>query len=316
MKAIQIVDGKPEFTEVSEPSGDGVKIKVVASSICGTDVHLLAMGAFVDGRVIGHEYAGYTPDGTAVAVEPVFSCGNCGYCEQGLSLHCVQGLNLSGIQSDGGMAEYVVAPERALIPLPDGLDISTGNLVEPIAISIRGLHRARVNEKDRILIIGSGPIGLATAAVLGGWGIRCDISARYPHQQTAAEALGARVGIDGRYDLVVDAVGSEATIKQSIKHTRPEGRILMLGMFFEPVAVSSLICTREVDFITSSGYKTRGRDRSFVEAARILAANPGIAQALISHRFSLEAASEAFATAADRKSGAIKVVFNVHDGVL
>lgn len=69
MKAVQIIDGKPTFVNLLEPSGDGVKVKVVSASICGTDMHLIPMG-IVEGRVLGHEFAGYTPDGTAVAIEP------------------------------------------------------------------------------------------------------------------------------------------------------------------------------------------------------------------------------------------------------
>ena len=69
MKAIMVVDKQPVLVDAPEPNGDGVKVKVVSSSICGSDIHLMAQGA-LGNHIIGHEFAGITPDGKAVAVEP------------------------------------------------------------------------------------------------------------------------------------------------------------------------------------------------------------------------------------------------------
>ena len=117
MKAIVAVDKQPSLVDMPEPAGDGVTIKVVSSSICGSDLHMLEMG-LLDDRVIGHEFAGFTPDGTAVAVEPTVGCGHCAPCGEGLRSHCEAGFHLLGVMSNGGMAEYVMAPAENLVPLP------------------------------------------------------------------------------------------------------------------------------------------------------------------------------------------------------
>ena len=87
MKAIKVIDNKPVMVDAPEPQGDGVKIKVVSSSICGSDIHMMELGAFGD-HIIGHEFAGTTEDGRAVAIEPITGCGQCLSCDEGYRLHC------------------------------------------------------------------------------------------------------------------------------------------------------------------------------------------------------------------------------------
>ena len=311
MKAVQIIDGKPTFVNLLEPSGDGVKVKVVSASICGTDMHLIPMG-IVEGRVLGHEFAGYTPDGTAVAIEPAFSCGDCDPCEHGLHFHCETAATIiAGVGVDGGMQEYTVVPENALVTLPSGIDVATANLVEPLAVSVRGLERGRVTNKDRVLVIGGGAVGISTVACLRARGVSCTLSARYPHQQASGERLGASLDLNGGYDVVIDCVGSESSVSDAVAKVKPLGRIVMLGNFWEPTPVGMELLLKEVEFIGSVGYRCRVPNRTFAEAARILHGNPAIADAIVTHRFPLEGASEAFATAADRKNGAIKVAFDI-----
>ena len=163
---------------------------------------------WAEGRVLGHEFAGITDDGTAVTVEPNLGCGHCPHCRDGYRSHCDEGPQFIGVSLDGGMAEYARVPEAALFPLPTGIDLSIASLMEPLAVAAHGLNRARVSESDRVLVVGAGPIGLASAAVLCGRGIRFDVTARYEHQKLAAEKLGGGLDISGEYDVVVDAVGS------------------------------------------------------------------------------------------------------------
>ena len=73
MKAIRISAGKPELIDTAKPAGSDVLVRVASSSICGSDLHLINLG-WAEGTIMGHEFAGYTPDGTAVAVEPVVGC--------------------------------------------------------------------------------------------------------------------------------------------------------------------------------------------------------------------------------------------------
>lgn len=155
MKAIKVIDRKPELVDVPEPRGDDVRVKVVSSSICGSDLHMMEMDFFGD-TIIGHEFAGITPDGRAVAIEPLTGCGHCGFCGEGHTIHCEHGFSLMGVLADGGMAEYVEVPAASLVELPSGIDIRNASLIEPLAVAVHGVDRARIREGDRVLVIGAG----------------------------------------------------------------------------------------------------------------------------------------------------------------
>lgn len=298
------------MVEVPQPRGEGVNVRVVSSSICGSDIHMMALGALED-IVIGHEFAGIAPNGRAVAIEPVGGCGQCGFCDDGHLMHCEAGFSLLGVYQDGGMAEYVNVPATSLVELPSGLDVRTASLVEPLAVAVHGLNRARVREGDRVLVIGAGPIGLAVGAVLRARGIQYDLMARYDHQKFAAESLGARLTPDGCYDVVMDAVGSSDSLQQSLQMIKPLGRIGLVGVFWDPVGLGAEFSAKEPELIPSSGYTCKGPTRSFDEAARVLHAYPDVAGVLVTHRYPLDGVAEAFAVAADRAAGAIKVVFDI-----
>jgi len=310
MKAIKAIDKKPVLIDAPEPKGEGVKVKVVSSSICGSDIDLMAMGAFGE-HIIGHEFAGVTEDGRAVAIEPIGGCGQCLSCEDGHRIHCEAGLKMMGVLGDGGMAEYVRVPEANLVVLPTGLDIRIASLVEPLAVAVHGIDRARVRVAERVLVIGAGPIGLAAAAVLRARGIAFEIMARHDHQKAAAARLGAGFKTEGHFDVVIDAVGGSASLQQAGERVKPMGRIGLLGMSWSGVNIEQAFFGKEPELISSIGYKCERPNRSFDEAGKILHRYEDVAQALVTHRFPLDAASEAFATAANRAEGAIKVVFDV-----
>jgi threonine dehydrogenase-like Zn-dependent dehydrogenase len=216
-----------------------------------------------------------------------------------------------GVLGDGGMAEYATVPAANLVELPTGLDIRIAGLVEPLAVAVHGLDRARVREGDRVLVIGAGPIGLATGAALRSRGIAYEIVARHDHQKVAAEKLGAGLDPEGHYDVVMDAVGSSASLKQSAQMIKPMGRIGLVGAFWGPVELEPEFCLKEPELIPSVGYNCKSPNRSFEEAGTILHRHPDISEALVTHRFPLDGVTEAFATAADRAGGAIKVVFDI-----
>ena len=122
MKAIQINNKAPQLVNLPEPKSNGVKVKIRVASICSSDLHLMING-WAENRVLGHEFAGYTDDGTAVAIEPIIACGSCGYCDEGYHNHCSQQAQLLGVGLDGGMAESIIVPPNILIPIPTGLAI-------------------------------------------------------------------------------------------------------------------------------------------------------------------------------------------------
>ncbi len=310
MKAIKVIDQKPVLADAPTPVGDGVRVRVVSSSICGSDLSLMAMGAFGD-HIIGHEFAGITDNGTAVAIEPITGCQSCAYCVAGHRVHCESGIYLMGVLGDGGMAEFVQAPEHCLVELPTGLEVRIACLAEPLSVAIHGLDRARVRDGDRVLIIGAGPIGLATVAALQHRGIACDIAAKYEHQKVAAERFGAGLAPTGTYDVVIDAVGNSASMAQSVEATKPRGRIGLVGVSWDTIGIEMAYSRKEIELIPSMGYSFKAPNRTFEEAGQLLLANPDVADLMVTHRFPLEGVSEAFAQAKDRSGGAIKVAFDV-----
>lgn len=308
MKAVLIEDGKAISKSIDKPSGDGVVVKVVSSSICGSDLHMLERG-MLEGKVPGHEFAGYTPDGTAVAIEPIYGCGTCGFCEDGYSNYCTHGATLIGGRINGGMAEYVEVPAQTLYELPTGLDITIASLVEPLAVAVNGIHQITVNTSEKVLVIGAGAIGIATAAVLQAKGVTYDIIARHPHQKEAALKLGAGLDVTDGYDLVIDAAATKDTMTEAINRLRPRGRLLVLGTHWEPAPFSMAACVKSLTVLCTTAYKVREPNRSFAEAGNILHANPHIADAMITHDYPLDGATEAFACASDKSTGSIKVRF-------
>ena len=310
MRAVRIIDGAPVLEQLDGPTGEGVTVRVVSSSICGSDLHLID-GGLAEGMILGHEFCGYAPDGTAVAIEPMASCGACAACADGHLSHCVDGASFYGIGLPGGMADEVTVQPGALVPLPSGLDPSIACLVEPLAVAAHGLNRARVTANDRVLVIGGGPIGLAAAAMLRHRGIDAVLSARHPHQQEAGERLGASLDVGDGYDVVVDCVATSGSLAEAVQRVRPRGRIGLVGTTWQPAELGIAACMKEVELLPAMTYRCRVPGRDFEEAAAALAAAPHIGDAVITHRFPLDGCAEAFATAADRAGGAIKVAFDV-----
>jgi len=310
MKAIRVVDGTPTLVDAPPPGdGDGgVTVDIVAAGICGSDLHMID-GGMAEGRVLGHEFAGTTPDGTRVAIEPIVSCGHCRQCLTGSRNHCHEGASGFGIFIDGGMAERINVPAAALVALPSGLSITEASLVEPLAVAVHAVRRARVEGCARVAVVGAGPIGLSVAAVCVANGIGVDIEARHPHQQAAADRLGASVGTNGKYDIVFDAVAGTESIARAVSLCRVGGRVGLVGTIWSPVSLDMSACLKEVEIIPSMMYGRTAVGRDVDSAAAILARTPSIADVMITHRFPLDAAQEAFVAARNRADGAIKVVF-------
>lgn len=314
MKAIRINNGKAEVHEIPKPNGRGVRVKLASSSICGSDLHMMELG-ILQGRTPGHEFAGFTDNGTAVAIEPLYGCGGCFFCDDGQPAHCHHGAKYVGVMVDGGMAEYVEVPPQCLVELPSGLKAESACLVEPLAIALRGLQRVNPDRAaKRCLVIGGGPIGLAAAAAAQHYDLACDVLVRYDHQALAAQAIGANaykdvVGLES-YPIVFDAVGSSQSLQQASKLCQPMGKIGMLGTAWGETKLAQSLQSKEIDLIAATGYQCNGSARTFNLAAQLLLACPQFESAMITHRLPLDAGQEAFDLAADRSQGVIKVSFS------
>jgi threonine dehydrogenase-like Zn-dependent dehydrogenase len=296
--------------EVDDPSGDGVTMEITSSSICGTDVAFVAMG--LQGFTLGHEFAGVV-DGIAYAVEPTLSCGQCSECLDGFTQRCVGDHSNIGIFVDGGLADRIRVPAANLVALPVGLDVADACLVEPAAVAWHGVRRAGVVAGERVVVVGGGSVGLLAVAALRSLGVEVDIDARYPHQIEAAERLGASrtASAAGGYDVVIDAAGSESGLLRATELARPGARVVLLGVYHGLVPVPGVTTlTKELTWIGAMAYGSHHGTREVDEAAALLAGNPDLSPTLITHRFPLSEAAEAFRVAQDRSAGAIKVALH------
>lgn len=309
MKAVRCCDKHIQVLDVPPPSGAGVRVNVRSAGICSSDLHMIAAG-FDMPATIGHEVAGTLSDGRAVALEPIAPCGHCDMCVQGDYHLCRLGpAMVHGVALDGGMAEQMLVPERCIVPLPNNVSAADACLVEPLAVAAHGIRMLDLKPDSRVAIIGAGAVGLAAAAVLTPFINNVDIAARHAAQQEAADRLGAGLHPRGEYDVVVECAGNSKALAQAARLCKPGATILLLATYWEGVTLPAFeVSMKNLRIYASSLYGRQGLVRDVEMAAQLMAGRPDLADILITHRLPLDAAPEAFAIAANRKAGAIKVV--------
>lgn len=308
MRAVRHTHAGIETLDVPEPAaGDGVRVRVRSSGICGSDLHMIGWGPMP--VTLGHEIGGHLDDGTPVAVWPLVPCGTCDRCVAGEVSQCRTGpAQVYGIGRDGGMADEIVVDPGCVVPLPAGLDVADGALVEPVACAVHALRRVGVSPGDRVAVVGAGSIGLGAAAAARWMDYPVDVTARHDHQRNAATGIGVGVEPSGEYDVVVDAAGTDTAVAQCVELVRPGGTIALLASYWDPVVFPQFFSMKEPVLV---GANMHGRDASGTDmeaAAQLLADLPEVASAMVTHRFPLARAAEAFGVAAERAAGAIKVV--------
>ena len=308
MKAVRSIEGGVAVVELDDPPGSGELLEMKATSICGSDLSYIRFGSRA---ILGHELAGVREDGTAVVVEAIYGCMECAQCVRGAYNLCpTHGQRALGISADGGMAEHFRAPAARMVPLPAGVDVRDASIVEPAAVSWHALRLAQTGPGTRVAVVGAGALGLLAVAGARRLGA-ADVAlvARHPHQKEAGERLGASPGSIGLYDVVVEAAGTQASLAQCGELVAPGGTIVVLGVHFGPVQLDWMpLFHKEARVVPSLGYCAHDGGREMEDAAAMLADDPDIARTLITHRFPIEDAAEAFRVASERGGGALRVV--------
>jgi threonine dehydrogenase-like Zn-dependent dehydrogenase len=320
----------PDTLEVREvepgPLEPGwVRLRVAACGICGSDLHFWHDPSIRSlGTAPGHEFVGTVVDGPAglpdvlYAVSPNVACGRCEFCLTGRPNLCGKGGAGIGLGRNGGLAEEVDAPLANLAPVAGDADPVLASLTEPLAVAMRGVALGNPDADSHVLILGAGTIGLCTALVARDRAAEVAITARYPHQRAAAEAMGVTVlsedegvawGKDHRPDVVFETVGGSAdTMTDAIRVGRRGGRIVLLGSFSQPKALDlNRLMMKELTLIPSFAYATTKRGSEFAAAAGLVGRFADELQPLATHQFPLADVASAFETASDKSSQAIKV---------
>jgi (R,R)-butanediol dehydrogenase / meso-butanediol dehydrogenase / diacetyl reductase len=302
-----------EAIPVPVPKSDEVIIKVGRCGICGSDLHMTEDPAFnvPRGMVLGHEFAGEVVEigkeveslskGDRVAVVPMKGCGHCTACLSGEPGSCAD-VELIG----GGYGEYAVASARQLVRLPLSASVSDGALVEPLAVALHGVMRSELGPGDKVVILGAGPIGLATAFWARRMGARqvilTDLNA---FQQDRAMEIGAtdfvtgdedhvsqadrRMG--GKADIVFECVGVPGMIAQAIEHVRPKGKVLIQGLCTRP---DSFVPFRAINKECTLQFSNFFKTQEFETSLDILSMGTVEPRALITGTIGLDELPNAF----------------------
>lgn len=304
----------------------------------------------------GHEIVADLADGRRAVIEPVLghaargfeppfpgaACGDGNDYRHLVSGHLEPGLQTGFCQSTGGgWATELVAHETQLHDVPDWMSDELAVMIEPVAAGVHAALRARVRPGDTVAVVGAGTMGLVTTAALRHF---CEpgsiiVGARYREQRRLAGELGADIVVDsnelsravrrasgsfviGRYlsggaDVVIDAVGSAASLSEALAVCRPRGRVLMLGMPGKLTVPLTGLWHRETELVGCYTYGTEtlsdGRVTTSFELAFELAGKVALDR-LVSAVYPLSSYIEALEHAAEAgRRGAVKIAFDLRD---
>jgi len=336
--------GQRRLAEVPDPQitdDADVIVRVDATTICGTDLHILAgdVPAVRPGRVLGHEAVGTVEDlgsavhtmspGDRVLVPCISVCGACRYCREGHAGQCMGGGGwVLGHTIDGTQAEFVRVPfaDTSTYRLPDGVSDEDALMladVLPTGYEV-GVLKAGVGPGDVVAVVGTGPVGLAAIAgarlfspghiiAIDHADLRLDAAKQFGADVVVNNAVSDPLSIVRELtdrlgaDVAIEAVGQPDTFELAVNLGRPGARIANIGVHGKPAALHL-----EDQWIRDITVTTGLVDTfSTPTLLRLVASGQLDAAKFVTHRFGFgdfEEAYEVFSRAAD--TGAIKVVLN------
>lgn len=322
MKAIQVSEpGQLNVIETEKPRIENeheVLVKVHAAGICGSDMHIYhGSNPFtVYPRIIGHEVAGEVAEigesvhsikvGDKVSLEPIQSCGECYACKQGQPNVC-ENLEVYGVHRDGGMREFMSAPEKNWHKLDEETSWNEAVLTEPLTIGAQATARGGVNKGDTVLITGAGPTGISCLLVAKLKGARVIMTDLNDERLNYASSIGADVTINPgngpdvfdqvsqetngmMANVVIDAVGTEKTFEQAVSMASIAGRVVTLGFNKSPSSLTSLDITKKELMIVGS----RLQSNKFPEIIEYVKQGKLDVASMVSHRFDFQDVQQAF----------------------
>lgn len=289
MKAVYVSEQhKLEIIELPKPKlqrDDEVLLRITSAGICSSDLEIAAgMHPFARyPMIIGHEFGGVVEEigakvskvhtGSRVTVDPVTSCGHCHSCLRGKENVCLN-LATMGVHRNGGFAQYVVVPEKNVYPFKSSdADESILGLAEPYSVGVQINFRAQVSSRDRVLILGSGPIGICAMQEARFRGAEVSMTDLIGQRLERAKHMGADCTVNAgktdvtvwakEYyegcgaDVVVDTVGTPSSMLQAMELVAFGGTIVTVSLDKRPTAIQQSEITRKEMTVTGSRLNLR-----------------------------------------------------------
>ncbi len=319
-----------------KPKPDEVLIRVRFAGVCGSEVHIF-IGTHPSRKppaILGHEMVGeivevgsqvshFRPD-DRVTIEAFTSCGSCRYCRMGSYYLCSNKVLIGTPGWTGCFGEYIVAPERALVKLPEDLSYEEGVILEPMAVAVHAIKRARLQEGDSVLVLGAGAIGLcciAAAKATAGTTViatdTIDFNLKLARNMGAAAAVNVRkenslsavvaqyAGSDG-VDVGFVTAGFSSVVNQALASVRKQGRVGLVAQFDDPLTIPAphMIVSKELELLGILQYTKE----DFHVAAELITRGLVDARSLITHVLPIEEAQRAMEIVADKTEDCAKVI--------
>lgn len=270
-------------------------------------------------RVVADDVLGFEA-GDRVAIEPGIPCGVCNYCRAGKYNLCPHVKFAATPPVDGALAHFVAHPANFCYKLPPMISFDEAALFEPLSVGIHACRRGKVGLGDNVFVAGAGPIGLLTMLVAKASGAReVTISDIDTDRLQVAKEMGAdkvilahsagdpkitAQGVDA--DISFDCTGIESAVKTCVFATKRGGVVVLVGMGKPEMAIPILEASvRELDIRGVFRYHN-----TYPTALELVASGKVNLKRLVTHRYKMMDAEEAFQTAHDRNNKAIKVVID------
>ncbi len=329
--------------DIPKPGHGEVLIKMKSSTICGSDIrciyneHVGEGPEGYQGVVCGHEPCGQIVEvgeglrrfkkGDRVIIYHISGCGVCNDCRRGFMISCTsqQYRRAYGWQRDGGMAEYILAEEKDLVALPDSLTYTDGAQVAcGFGTTYEGLEKIGICGNDAVLVVGLGPVGLASAMLAKAMGAQKVIGVDTVQERldiarekglcdevliSDASALAKIKEMTGGMGVerAIDCSGNTYGRQLAIRATRKWGKIAFVGeggtVEFNP----SEDILHDQKTIYGSWVTSIWKMEELVERIVRWGIHP---EDLVTHRFPLAQASEAYALMAAGKCGKVAIAFD------
>ena len=336
-----IGDLRYEDTPTPKPGIGEVLIKIKASGVCGSDIpRVMKKGTYSFPLIPGHEFAGEVVEiasgnesyavkvGDRVTIFPLIHCGKCIYCQIGEYAQC-DDYDYLGSRRDGGFAEYVTAPIENLVPVPDNVDFECSAMTEPASVALHALRRTGVDAGDNVVILGAGTIGLILAQwakicgagrvfvtdisqdklkVAMDYGFLCINSA----QEDAVDRIIKETKKGA--DISIEAAGTSVTFEQSLRMTRKQGKVILMGNVSGDVVIpertaSIILRSQLVIYGTWNSSITSIPKNEWLTSLHFMSLGALNLKPLITHRFPLSNVNKAFDMMYNRREFFNKVMF-------